>query len=310
MVANRLDSGGCDAGAQYLRIGATFCDSFQKSSRSIWISDLHLGTRACKADVLLDFLRHHQSENLYLVGDIVDGWNIGSSWYWSETQGSVVEEILSRQRQGARVVFLPGNHDEMHLELVEHLFGTIPVVTEIVHRTAEGRRMLVTHGHQFDTSLSSSRWLSAIGSQAYAVALRIDQWQKNDSYNPGPRSISSYLKRPVTRAVKYLTGTDLDERAVFERARQHRADGVICGHTHRVTQHLIGPIWYINDGDWVQSCTALLEDFGGALRLIRWDPAPRSMTLDDYATGEERNDGSHVFNSDTTARFPDRSDLF
>jgi UDP-2,3-diacylglucosamine pyrophosphatase LpxH len=147
-----------------------------KSYRSIWISDLHLGTRACKAETLLDFLRHHQAENLYLVGDIIDGWNIGPSWYWSPAQNAVVAEIASWQRHGAHVVFLPGNHDEPHTDLVRSMFGPVQIVSELVHRTAEGCRMLVIHGHQFDGSLSSAAWLSRMGSRAYTLALRIDQW--------------------------------------------------------------------------------------------------------------------------------------
>ena len=287
MVADRQLEGGRWSAGLEAPTGVLASGALGKTYRSIWISDLHLGTRACKAETLLDFLRCHEFENLYLVGDIVDGWSLGPSWYWSPAQSEVVDEITSRHRRGARVVFLPGNHDESHLELVETLFGQIPIVPELVHRTAEGSRMLVIHGHQFDTSMSSARWLSAIGSQAYAIALRIDQWHRNETSNFGPRSISSYLKRPVTRAVQYFTGTEVDERAVFERARQHNADGVICGHTHRVGQHLIGPLWYINDGDWVQSCTALVEDYSGALRLLRWRGMPNRVAEDDYISCEE-----------------------
>lgn len=268
-------------------IGSPFSALIGKLYRSIWISDLHLGTRACKADILLDFLQHNKAENLYLVGDIIDGWNLGPSWYWSSAQNEVVEEIASWHRQGARVVFLPGNHDEPHTALVESLFGLIPIVPELVHRTAEGRRMLVTHGHQFDSSLSSSRWPSMMGSQAYAIALRIEQWHRRDRFNFAQRSLSSYLKRPITRAVQYFSATDMDERAVFERARQHKADGVICGHTHRVEQRLIGPIWYINDGDWVEGCTASVEDHNGALSLLRWGSTPDRLVEPDTVTSEE-----------------------
>jgi UDP-2,3-diacylglucosamine pyrophosphatase LpxH len=143
---------------------------------------LHLGTRACKANTLLDFLCSHHTESLYLVGDIIDGWNLGCSWYWSSAQAAVVEEIARWRRQGVRVVFLPGNHDEPHSALVREIFGPIPMVSELVHRTAEGCRMLVIHGHQFDSSLSSARWLSLMGSQAYTFALRIDQWHRRERF--------------------------------------------------------------------------------------------------------------------------------
>jgi UDP-2,3-diacylglucosamine pyrophosphatase LpxH len=238
--------------------------------RSIWISDLHLGTRACKAEALLGFLRHHQADNLYLVGDIVDCWNLGGSWFWSEAQECVVREITMWRRQGTRVVFLPGNHDEFNTDLVQMLLGPILTQAALVHRTAEGRRMLVTHGHQFDSSLSSMRWLSMMGGSAYTMALRINEWYVRERFRTRKASVSAYLKRRATKAVRYLTATGLDDRAVFDGVREHKADGVICGHTHRVEQRLIGPIWYVNDGDWVENCTALVENRDGTLRILQW----------------------------------------
>ncbi|MGZ6176196.1 MAG: UDP-2,3-diacylglucosamine diphosphatase [Candidatus Binataceae bacterium] len=143
--------------------------------RSIWISDLHLGTPRCKAEALYDFLRHHQADNLYLVGDIVDGWVLGPSWYWSEAQTAVVQEVAAWHRRGTRVVFLPGNHDEFSADLVQSFFGPISVLNEVIHRTAEGRRMLVIHGHQFDGSLNPNRWFLRMGHQAYLTAMRVDR---------------------------------------------------------------------------------------------------------------------------------------
>ncbi len=241
------------------------------SFRSVWISDLHLGTKACKADALLNFLQWHIAENLYLVGDIVDGWNHGRAWYWSGAQDAVVREIANWRHHGARVVFLPGNHDEMNLDLVEFLFGPICIHSEVVHSTAEGRRLLVTHGHQFDDSLSSVNWLSRIGGQAYTLALRINEWSIRERLN-ADRGLSAYLKRPVTKAVDYITATESDEREIVRIVRRQRADGIVCGHTHRPGQQHIGPILYLNDGDWVENCTALVEDYDGALRLLRWQP--------------------------------------
>jgi UDP-2,3-diacylglucosamine pyrophosphatase LpxH len=243
--------------------------------RSIWISDLHLGTPRCKAETLYDFLRHHQAETLYLVGDIVDGWVLGSSWYQSPAQSAVVEEIASWHRHGTRVVFLPGNHDELNTDAVRSLFGPIPVVNELIHHTAEGRRMLVIHGHQFDGSLNPNRWLLRMGNQAYLAALRIDRWYNSEGApRDGRKSpLSAYLKEGVKKAVEYLT--DFSDRAVSDTARRYKADGVICGHVHRPDQRLIGPIWYINDGDWLSSCTAVVEDRNGVLALLRWERAAR-----------------------------------
>jgi len=185
-------------------------DPSASSFRSVWISDLHLGTKACKAGALLNFLQCHIAESLYLVGDIVDGWSHGRSWYWSGAQDAVVREIANWRHRGARLVFLPGNHDEMNLDLVEFLFGPISTHSEIVHVTADGRRLLVTHGHQFDDSLSSAGWVSRMGGQAYTLALRINEWSIRERLNRD-RRLSTFLKRPVTRAVDYFAATDSDE---------------------------------------------------------------------------------------------------
>jgi UDP-2,3-diacylglucosamine pyrophosphatase LpxH len=236
--------------------------------RSIWISDFHLGTAVCHAETLLDFLSRHQSEKLYLVGDIVDGWNPDSSWCFDWAQKAVAKEIRAWRERGTDVEFLPGNHDEASLDLVETLLGLIPKRERLIHRTVDGRRMLVVHGHQFDSALNSGTWLK--GKQAYAIALRIHQWYGNawTKRSQRSRSLSAYLRHRVKQLVEYLTG--FDDRAVFKVVREHGADGLICGHVHRAEQRLIGPIWYINEGDWVQNCTALVEDYTGALRLLRW----------------------------------------
>jgi UDP-2,3-diacylglucosamine pyrophosphatase LpxH len=253
-----------DFAARATRAGAVPLTSY----RSIWLSDFHLGTSRCQAEVLLDFLRHHQAQKLYLVGDIVDGWNLGPSWCFSDAQKAVAQEILAWRERGTFVEFLPGNHDQTSLDLIDALLGLVPRRTQLIHRTADGRRMLVTHGHQFDRAIASGRWLK--GSQAYAMALRIDQWYAREWTHRlrRPRSLSAFFRHRVKRVIQYLT--DFDDRAVFEAVRRERADGLICGHIHRAEQRLIGPIWYINDGDWVENCTALVEDHTGALRLLRW----------------------------------------
>jgi UDP-2,3-diacylglucosamine pyrophosphatase LpxH len=243
----------------------------RRSFRSIWISDLHLGTRRCRARELLEFLDRHEAHNLYLVGDIVDGWVMGPAWHWNREQGAVVQTITSWHRRGVRVVFLPGNHDELSIDLAQALLGPLPVASEFIHRTAEGRRMLVTHGHQFDGSLNPNRWMSMLGAQAYHQALRFDDWYSDHGVMGDHRAVwpASYIKRRLGKAIRYLT--DFGDRAVVQTARRHRADGVICGHTHYPEQRMIGPISYINDGDWVRSCTALVEEHDGALRLLHRD---------------------------------------
>lgn len=253
---------------------------FQRSYyRTIWISDVHLGTRACKASSLLDFLRHHISETLYLVGDIVDGWNCGPSWHWSSAQQELVDEIVRWRRGGVNVVFLPGNHDEGKLGLVKELFGRIPSVSSLIHTTADGCRMLVIHGHQFDGSLNLNRLLPMIGSNAYARAQRIHDWynRRSEQASDEGRSLSDYLREPARKAIEFLT--DFRDRAVLAAARDHKADGVICGHIHRSDHRLIGNVMYVNDGDWVHNRTALVEDRDGTLQILRWSPPPHHISL-------------------------------
>jgi UDP-2,3-diacylglucosamine pyrophosphatase LpxH len=237
--------------------------------RSIWISDFHLGTARCKADALLEFLRTHTAENLFLVGDVIDGWNLGPGWCWNAAQTAVVEEIWAWRRRGARLVFLPGNHDEANGSLIRTLFGDVRCEEELVHRTAEGRRMLIIHGHQFDRSIHPNRWLSIMGSMSYSAALRFNLWYNRERIGRRPRPRATNLRRSIRKAVHYLV--DFDDRCVVDAARRRRADGVICGHTHRPDYRSVGPILYVNDGDWVQSRTALVEEPDGTLRLLGWN---------------------------------------
>jgi UDP-2,3-diacylglucosamine pyrophosphatase LpxH len=254
--------------------------------RAIWISDVHLGTRACKAGALLDFLRHHIAETLYLVGDIVDGYNWGPSWHWSPAQQELVDEVVRWRRRGANVVFLPGNHDEFRVSLVKELFGPIPCISSLIHTTADDTRMLVIHGHQFDGSLNPNRLLPIIGSHGYARAQRIHDWWHRE---PGPeadegRSLSDYFRYPARRAFEFLT--DFRDRAVHAAAREHKADGVICGHIHRSDYRMIGTTLYVNDGDWVQNRTAVVEEQDGALQIIRWSGSLHSAHLSEPMSQE------------------------
>jgi UDP-2,3-diacylglucosamine pyrophosphatase LpxH len=239
------------------------------SYRSIWISDFHLGTPRCKTAALLNFLRTHRAEYLFLVGDIIDGWNFGRTWYWDAAQTAVVEEIAAWRKHGARVVFLPGNHDQDKPDLIRALCGPVEVRDELVHRTAQGLRLLVIHGHQLVRAHHPDRWMFRIGGRAYSTALQINLWYNRESQRSARRVMTTYLRRRLKRAVHYLV--DFDDRPVFEAARERNADGVICGHTHRPGFSKTGPYLYLNDGDWVQSLTALVEHADGALALMQYD---------------------------------------
>jgi UDP-2,3-diacylglucosamine pyrophosphatase LpxH len=247
--------------------------------RAIWISDVHLGTRACKATALLSFLRNHIAETLYLVGDIVDGWNWGPAWHWSPAQQELVDEIVQWRRIGVNVVFLPGNHDEAKVGLVEDLIGPVSSPSSLIHATADGSRMLVIHGHQFDGSLNLNRLLPKIGSGAYGRAQRIHDWynRKSEQGSDEGRSLSDYLREPARKAIEFLT--DFRDRAVLAAARDHKADGVICGHIHRSDHRQIGNVLYVNDGDWVHNRTAVVEERDGSLQVLRWTTPPQNISV-------------------------------
>jgi UDP-2,3-diacylglucosamine pyrophosphatase LpxH len=267
VVECRLPVSGLAETSNHLTVAAAFPATATRAYRSIWISDFHLGTRRCKAAALLEFLRRHESEYLFLVGDLIDGWNFGPAWYWDSAQTALVGELAARRKRGTRVVFLPGNHDGGNPDLIRALIGPVEIQTGLIHRTAEGRRMLVIHGHQLKSSLHPDHWLSLVGSHAYTAALRINLWYNRERRQASRRTVTAYLRRRLKRAVHYLV--DFDDRPVFEVAREFKVDGVICGHTHRPDRRTIGPFLYINDGDWVQSRTALVEHGDGSLQLLQ-----------------------------------------
>jgi UDP-2,3-diacylglucosamine pyrophosphatase LpxH len=237
--------------------------------RAIWISDVHLGTRGCKAHFLLDFLRSTHSDTLYLVGDIVDGWRLKKSWYWHQSHNDVVQKILRKARKGTRVIYIPGNHDEALRDYTALQFGGIEVMAETVHQTADGRRLLVLHGDQFDGVMRYARWLAFLGDTAYTAALALNTWFNHARLRLGLPywSLSAYLKHRVKNAVAYVSEF---EETVADEARRRRVDGVVCGHIHHPEIREIDGILYCNDGDWVESCSALVEHHDGRLEILRW----------------------------------------
>jgi UDP-2,3-diacylglucosamine pyrophosphatase LpxH len=247
--------------------------------RAIWISDIHLGTRGCKAEFLLDFLKNSESEYLYLVGDIVDGWRLKRSWYWPQAHNDVVQKLLRKARKGTKVTFIPGNHDEFARDYPHFKFGGVLVLNEAVHLTADGRRFLVLHGDQFDGVVQYANWLAHLGDHAYTVVLVVNRWFNwlRRLFGFDYWSLSAYLKHKVKNAVQFI---DQFEAAMIDVARHHRVDGVICGHIHHAELRRCGDLWYANDGDWVESCTALVEHFDGRLEILRWTEA-RQLSLFD-----------------------------
>ena len=237
--------------------------------RTIFISDTHLGTRGCKAEALADFLAHNECESLFLVGDIVDGWQLKRRWFWNEAQTRVVQEILRKADHGARVIFVPGNHDEFARAYAGRLFAGIEVVNETVHETAGGKRLLVLHGDRFDGVIACARWLAHAGDWAYGVALSWNEllFRARKALGLPYWSLSAWAKHKVKNAVEYVSKY---EECVAAEARRRGVDGVVCGHIHHAEIRMIGDVLYLNDGDWVESCSALVEDARGNLEILRW----------------------------------------
>ena len=235
--------------------------------RTIWISDIHLGTSGCQADYLLDFLKHNEAETFYLVGDIIDGWRLKKSWYWPQSHNDVIQKLLRKVRKGAEVFYIPGNHDEVARQFVGMTFGEIQIQNEMIHITADGKRLWVTHGDLFDSVMQYAKWLAYLGDTAYTCILVVNRWFNNIRIKLGFQywSLSQFLKHKVKNAVSFIA----DFEAIMAReARKRKCDGVVCGHIHKAEIRDIDGLLYCNDGDWVESLTALVETFDGELKII------------------------------------------
>ncbi len=243
--------------------------------RAVFISDIHLGTAGCQAHALLDFLKSHESDYLYLIGDIVDGWQLKRNWYWPQAHNDVVQKLLRKARKGTRVVFVPGNHDEFARKYLGHDFGGIEVVEDCIHTTADGRRLWVTHGDYFDAVIQCAKWLAYLGDSAYEFTLKLNRHLNSLRARLGLPywSLSKYLKLKVKRAVSFIGDF---EQAVAREARRRGVQGVVCGHIHHAELRDIDGILYANDGDWVESLTALVEHADGRLEILDWSEASRA----------------------------------
>ena len=240
--------------------------------RTIWISDVHLGTRDAKAPFLLDFLRHHLADRLYLVGDMFDGWALRRSWYWPASHNDVLQALLRRARSGTEITYIPGNHDEAARSFPGLDFGGIVVQSQAMHTTADGRELLILHGDEFDGVVRHARWLSLLGAVAYSGILKLNRHVNRVRrwFDLPYWSLSAYLKHKTKRAVQFIADF---EQAVAREAREQGVDGVVCGHIHHAEMRSIDGVLYANTGDWVESCTALVEHLDGRLDIIRWTPA-------------------------------------
>jgi UDP-2,3-diacylglucosamine pyrophosphatase LpxH len=239
--------------------------------RSVFISDTHLGTRCCRSDFLADFLSRSSCQHLFLVGDIIDGWQLRKSWYWDGSHDDVLRQILNQARLGAEVTYIPGNHDEMFrawLSVGLEIAG-IRLRREATHTTAGGKRLLIIHGDEFDSVVRYARFLAVLGDWTYSRALTLNRWFNALRRRLGYPywSLSAWLKQHVKEAVKAI---DRFEVALADEALRRGFDGVVCGHIHQAEMREVSGVLYLNDGDWVESCTALVEHHDGKLELIDW----------------------------------------
>jgi UDP-2,3-diacylglucosamine pyrophosphatase LpxH len=237
--------------------------------RTIWISDIHLGTKGCNAEMLIDFLDSVDSDTLYLVGDIVDGWQLRKRVYWPTAHNDIVWRVMKRARRGTRVVYIPGNHDEIFRQFTGMSFGGVEIRRTIIHTTVDGRKLLVLHGDEFDTIMLAHRWLAFVGDAAYTALMalnrhvnRVRRW-----FGMPYWSLSKMAKHRVKNAVSFISRF---EEVVSHEAERRHVDGVVCGHIHTAEIRQFGAVTYYNDGDWVEGCTALVEHHDGRMEILHW----------------------------------------
>lgn len=239
--------------------------------RTLWLSDLHLGSPGCKARRLVRFLRQNDCEQLYLVGDIFDGWALKRRWFWNQQYNDVIQKLLRRARKGCKITYIPGNHDDFARTYDGMKLGGITIRRQTKHTTVDGRNLLVLHGDEFDGAAASTRWLAELGSVAYAFVIKLNHvfnwFRRRLGYDYW--SLSAWLKHKVKNAVNHI---DRFERYAGETAEQAGCSGVVCGHIHRAAIRELENVTYYNTGDWVESCTALVEHFDGSMELVTWLP--------------------------------------
>ena len=251
--------------------------------RTIWISDVHLGTSGCNARLLIDFLDHTDSDTMYLVGDIIDGWRLKKKLFWPSEHNDIVWRVLKRAKRGTRVVYIPGNHDEVVRQFCGLNFGGIEIRRAAFHDTADGRRLMVLHGDEFDAVMLSHRWLAFVGDALYHLLMGLNGWVNRARKALGLPywSLSKAAKHKVKNAVEFISKY---EEIVARAAGERGVDGVVCGHIHtaeiRDFQYEGQTVQYFNDGDWVEGCTALVEHFDGRMELLHW---PEEMAKRDAA---------------------------
>ena len=251
--------------------------------RTVWISDIHLGFRGCNAELLLDFLRNVECDTLYLVGDIVDVWEMERRMFWPQAHNNVVRTILGKAKHDCTVIYVPGNHDEVLRDFAGMDFGNVQIRRQAIHTTADNRKLLVMHGDEMDSVVQCSRVIAVLGSRAYDLLLRLNRYinAARKLFGKPYWSLAAFLKHKVKNAVNFISSF---ENGVAHEAKRRKVDGVVCGHIHRAEIRMIDGILYCNDGDWVESCTALVENSDGSLEILDWAEITRGAATQTNAT--------------------------
>jgi UDP-2,3-diacylglucosamine pyrophosphatase LpxH len=239
--------------------------------KSIFVSDIHLGTRFSQAEHFVEFLRDTKSENLFFVGDIIDGWAIKRKFKWEQSHSDVIQKVLRKARKGTKVYFIIGNHDEFLRPFAPLVMGeNLEIVNEMEYNALNGKKYLVTHGDFFDSITMTKRWLAIVGDIGYDFILHVNHWLNSARKKVGIKrywSLSKYVKDNVKRSVSFITDF---EDILANHAKRKEYDGVICGHIHKAEAKIIDDVEYLNCGDWVESCTAVVENFDGTFEVVHW----------------------------------------
>ncbi len=257
--------------------------------RTGWISDVHLGTRGCKAGALLEFLRETEFDTLYLVGDLIDIWSLRRGIYWPQPHNDIIQKLLRKGRKGTEIIYIPGNHDEFVSGFLGH-YASVTLRKNAIHTTADGRRLLIMHGHELDNVVQNLGWLAHLGDIGYVALMRCN-WLVNFArrlMGLGHWSLSAYVKAEVKNVVNFIGKF---EESIVRYAKDYNVDGVLCGHIHTAALRTIGNTTYYNCGDWVESCTAMVEHSDGRMELLTFDPSlpvTTSPTEDEEATLPDR----------------------
>lgn len=269
--------------------------------RALFLSDIHLGTSGCQAEMLLSFLHEVDAEYIYLVGDIFDGWRLQKGWYWPQDHNNVVQKLLKMAKNGSKVIYIPGNHDEVMRNYLGTHFGGIEVRDRDIYTAVDGRKFLVIHGDQFDMVVMNAKWLAHLGDWAYATILKVNTFVNRVRRLWGGQywSLSRWAKNQVKSAVNFIGDY---EKVLTSEAKKANVDGIICGHIHHPALQEIDDITYINTGDWVESCTAVIESYDGAIELIEWSKTvrARSQNVDRPQNRPNQHSGNEIAITSTT----------